>query len=321
MQSHIKINKSTQELLCCPTCRAKMRYAGEKFICMNSKCNAHFPIVDGIPILLNEKSSVFAIDDFISHRNIYRNLRENKFKRALNRLIPKIGKNIKARENYDKLASLLLKQTTSPRILVIGGSILGQWMESFVNNPSFELIESDVSFGPRTMLICDVHNIPFENEALDGVVAQAVLEHVVDPYRGVEERHRVLKKRGLIYAETAFMQQVHGGRYDFTRFTHLGHRRLFRRFNEIDSGVQCGPGMALAGSYCYFLLSFTKSRISRALIRIFAHLTSFYLKYFDYYLINKPGSLNAASGYYFMGRKAEHVLSDQKLIKIYKGAI
>lgn len=210
MQSHIRINKSTQELLCCPICRAKLGYDGEQFICMNLECNTHFPIVDDVPILLNEKSSVFAIDDFISHRNTYCNLCENKFKRTLNRLIPKIGKNIKARENYDKLVSLLLRQTTSPRVLVIGGSILGQGMESFVKKPSLELIESDVSFGPHTMLICDAHDIPFENETFDGVVAQAVLEHVVDPYRCAEEMHRVLKKRGLIYAETAFMQQVHG---------------------------------------------------------------------------------------------------------------
>jgi hypothetical protein len=116
------------------------------------------------------------------------------------------------------------------------------------------------------------------------------------------------------------MQQVHFGRYDFTRFTHLGHRRLFRRFEEIESGAVCGPGMALAWSYQYFLVSFTSSRILKSFLRIFANLTSFYLKYFDYYLINKPGTFDAASGYYFIGRKSEQVLSDRDLIKMYKGA-
>jgi hypothetical protein len=95
---------------------------------------------------------------------------------------------------------------------------------------------------------------------------------------------------------------------------------LFRRFEEIYSGAVCGPGMALALSYQYFLMSFTSSRILRALFRDFASLTSFYLKYFDYYLIDKPGTLDAASGYYFMGRKTEQVLSDQDLVKLYKGA-
>lgn len=194
-------------------------------------------------------------------------------------------------------------------------------MGPLAQNGSLELVDTDVSFGPRTMLICDAHDIPFQDESFDGVIAQAVLEHVVDPYRCVEEMHRVLKKDGLVYAETPFMQQVHLGRYDFTRFTHLGHRRLFRRFEEIDSGAVCGPGMALAWSYQYFLLSFAKLKILRALIRAFASLTSFYLKYFDYFLIDTAGGLDAASGYYFMGRKSDHSLSDRELLTLYKGAM
>jgi hypothetical protein len=129
-----------------------------------------------------------------------------------------------------------------------------------------------------------------------------------------------LNERGVVYAETPFMQQVHNAPYDFTRFTHLGHRRLFRKFEEIDSGAGCGPGMALAWSYQSFLMSFTTSEFLRKLIRYFTRLTSFFLKYFDYYLIDKPGTLDAASGYYFLGRKAEQVLSDRDLIKLYKGA-
>lgn len=286
---------------------------------MNSECTSHFPIVDGVPVLINEKSSVFFIDDFISHRKTCGNIDDNTLKTTILRLIPTIGMNIKGEVNYSRLRAVLLRQSLSPRVLVIGGRILGQGMESLANDTAIDLIESDVSLGPRTMLICDAHDIPFEDGSFDGVIVQAVLEHVVDPYRCCEEIHRVLKAQGVVYAETPFMQQVHGGSYDFTRFTHLGHRRLFRRFEEIDSGAAGGPGMALAWSYQYFLLSFTTSRILRALLRVFTSLTSFYLKYFDYYLINKPGTLDAASGYYFMGRKAAQVLSDQDLIKLYKG--
>lgn len=321
MQPQIRLSQSVQELLCCPICHSKLTQSGEQFECTNSDCATHFPIVDGIPVLINEQSSVFSIDDFVSHhKTFFGNKSENKLKKTIHFLIPKISKNIKGKSNYNRMSHVLLRQSTSPQVLVIGGSILGEGMESLAENTAIDLVESDVSFGPRTMLICDAHDIPFEDGSFDGVIIQAVLEHVVDPYRCCEEIHRVLKERGVVYAETPFMQQVHLGRYDFTRFTHLGHRRLFRRFEEIDSGAVCGPGMALAWSYQYFLLSFTTSRILRALFRVFASLTSFYLKYFDYYLINKPGTLDAASGYYFMGRKTEQVLSDQDLIKIYKGA-
>jgi len=131
----------------------------------------------------------------------------------------------------------------------------------------------------------------------------------------------VLKRQGLVYADTPFMQQVHGRQYDFERFTYLGHRRLFRRFEEVDSGASCGPGMALAWSYSYFLMSFTQTKLLRHFIWAFSSLTSFYLKYFDYLLINKPGTLDAASGYYFIGCKSDHALSDRELISLYKGAI
>ncbi len=63
------------------------------------------------------------------------------------------------------------------------------------------------------------------------------------------EIHRVLRPGGIVYADTPFLQQVHEGAYDFTRFTDSGHRFLFRRFERIDSGsvAGCGHGAALVG--------------------------------------------------------------------------
>ncbi|NNE07365.1 MAG: methyltransferase type 11, partial [Gemmatimonadetes bacterium] len=133
--------------------------------------------------------------------------------------------------------------------------------------------------------------------------------------------HRVLKHGGVVYAETPFIQQVHGGRYDFTRFTDLGHRRLFRKFEEIERGSACGPGMALAWTYQYFLMSFATTRVTRALLRDFASLTSFFLKYFDSHLVDKPGTQDAASGYYFMGSKEGRVMHDRELIQQYRGGL
>jgi SAM-dependent methyltransferase len=178
-----------------------------------------------------------------------------------------------------------------------------------------------VTFGSLTSLICDAHDIPFADGCFDGVIVQAVLEHVMDPGRCVEEIHRVLGDNGLVYAETPFIQQIHMGRYDFTRYTHSGHRRLFRRFEEIDSGPVGGPGMALAWSYQYFLLSFASSRPLRGLLRAFSQLTSFPLKYVDRLLIDKPGAVDAASGFFFLGRKNGTTFSDRELVQYYRGAL
>jgi SAM-dependent methyltransferase len=324
MTQTLKFGDEVLARLRCPKCRNALKPGLEWLECINTQCATEFPILDGVPILLNEGGSIFSIEDFAQRRDTTFKLKQSRVERVLQyllRLTPNIGEAIGVKRNYTQFADLLLQQGAAPKVLVLGGSIMGQGMEALTGKPSIVMVPTDVSFGPLTTIICDAHDIPFEDDTFDGVVVQAVLEHVVDPYRCVEEIHRVLKWRGLVYAETPFMQQVHMGPYDFSRFTHSGHRRLFRCFDEISSGPVCGPGMALAWSYQYFLMSFTASRTMRGLIRAFASLTSFYLKYFDRYLINKKAAVDAASGYFFLGRKEGHTLSDRELVRYYKGAL
>ena len=86
---------------------------------------------------------------------------------------------------------------------------------------------------------------------------------MLEPGRWCAEIHRVLKPGGLVYAETPFMQQVHEGAYDFTRFTESGHRYLFARFDLIDSGVTAGAGTQLLWSLDYFVRGLFRSRDGR----------------------------------------------------------
>jgi ubiquinone/menaquinone biosynthesis C-methylase UbiE/uncharacterized protein YbaR (Trm112 family) len=319
-----RLSEGVQARLRCPACGARLNMTSEHALCTSAACGACFPIIDGVPILIDEKKSVFSLEDFALRRRTTFALQRSKLETLLHGLLdalPDLSTDIGTKKNYATLRDLLLAQSPGPKVLVIGGSIQGQGMETLANAQSVELVATDVSFGPLTAVICDAHDIPFADDTFDGVIAQAVLEHVVDPYRCVEEIHRVLKHGGLVYAETPFMQQVHMGRFDFTRFTHSGHRRLFRRFAEIAGGPICGPGMALAWSYQYFLLSFTTLTALRGVMRAVARLTSFYLKYVDYYLIDKPAAVDAASGFFFMGRKEGTLLSDRDLLKYYKGAI
>jgi uncharacterized protein YbaR (Trm112 family) len=314
------LDEETMTRLACPCCRESLVLAQEVLNCQNPRCYKAFPIVDGIPILINEEDSVFALSDFLSKRDTFFTTRSPLVQR-LRRLIPAIDMNLKGRENYAAFTGLLLQSNVKPCVLILGGSIKGEGMEALLAHADIKLVESDVAFGPRTGIILDGHDIPFRDKTFDGVIAQAVLEHVVDPHKVVNEIHRVLKTDGIVYAETPFMQQVHGGGYDFLRFTHLGHRRLFRRFDEHSSGAVGGTGMALAWSYKYFLMSLSKHRLLRQLLAAFAAVTSFFLKYIDIYSIDNPASLDAASGLYFLGRKSTAVLSDRELILQYRGAI
>ena len=311
----MKISQETCQQLLCPQTNSPLRQQDD-FLESHADPTVRYPIIDGIPILINNEKSIFSIDDFVQQRDTTFDLHQNKFKELFWKCIPGIGFNLKAKDNYQKLVARLPEHA---KILIVGGSIQGKGMELIYSNDSFEIVGTDVSYGPHTDVICDAHDIPFADETFDCVIIQAVLEHVLDPYRCVEEVHRVLKPAGFVYAETPFIQQVHMKQFDFTRFTHLGHRRLFRHFDEVESGPCGGPGMALAWSYTYFIESFAFSRLTSALATIFAHLTSFYLKYFDYLLIDRPRAYDAASGFYFVGQKNGTCLDDKELIQQFRG--
>jgi SAM-dependent methyltransferase/uncharacterized protein YbaR (Trm112 family) len=309
------LSKDIQDKLRCPITKAKLAYNGNYLITVTDH-KIRYPIIDGVPILINDKNSLFSVENIMNKLSTPINLYESKFKKIGRNCVPTIGVNLVAEENYSKIATILPNKA---KILVIGGGIKGHGIHILYNNKSFEVIASDVIYGPCTKLICDCHDIPFEDETFDCVIVQAVLEHVLDPPRCVDEIHRVLNSSGIVYSETPFMQQVHMRQYDFTRFTYLGHRNLFSKFEEIKSGLTGGPGMALAWSYNYFLRSFTTNNKIRIILLLFARFTSFYFKYFDYYLINKPGSYDAASGYFFIGKKSNKCLSGKDLIKGFKG--
>lgn len=301
--------------LACPQCKSPLHPAASEFRCTNTDCGAVFPKSGDVPILINEERSLFRINDFLERRITTFAVSDPsgppKRPSLLRRLIPSNSRSVQGGRDRRFLREY---QQADQWVLVVGLGDITYTREGDAN-----IICSDVHFGKGVDLIADGHDIPFQNESFDAVLVIAVMEHVVDPQRCAQEVARVLKPGGRVLAATPFMQQVHLGRYDFTRFTQLGHRRLWRHFREIDSGISCGPGMALAWAWQYFLLSFSESQNTRKYLRAFAKLTSFPLPYFDEYLAKKKGAIDAASSFYFLGEKAEAPISDREIIEGYRG--
>jgi SAM-dependent methyltransferase len=304
----------------CAACKGRLTLEKSLLRCVAPGCAMTFPVVSRVPVMIADGAGAFTRDDFLSRRDTTFDSARPRWKRWVDARLPALGENSRAGPNYRLLARLLLERSRAPDVLVIGGSILGNGMEELVAHPNIRLVETDVAFGPRTQIICDAHELPFAPETFDGVVIQAVLQYVADPPRCVAEIERTLRPGGLVYAETAFMQQVVHGGHDFTRFTHLGLRRLFRRFAEIRSGPVGGPGMALAWAAHFFLLSFARGKTARSLLHVLARLTLFGLKHFDKLLADRPGTYDAASGFYFLGTKSSQTLSDRELVARYQGA-
>jgi len=194
-----------------------------------------------------------------------------------------------------------------------------EWIDC---DPHLEIIDADVYISDRVEIACDAHQLPFADATFDGVIVQAVLEHVASPNDVVAEIHRVLRPRGLVYAETPFMQAVHAGAYDFTRFTDLGHRRLFRMFEEVDRGVALGPASSLFWAIRYFVRAIPRHRgLAIRLLDFAASCSAFWLVYLDRRLSRHDGAYDAASGLFFLGRRAEIPVGDRDIIAEYRGTM
>jgi uncharacterized protein YbaR (Trm112 family)/SAM-dependent methyltransferase len=294
----MKITTALQERLICPHCRAELSKRGASFACVS--CGRNYPVIGGIPILIDESVSGFQINSYHRPERLSRGERA---KRALRGALPAISMNLAARQNYRHFREMLFTLSRAPRVLIIGGATAGAGMSELLADDGIEFVESDIAIDERTTLVCDAHMLPFADQTFDGVTFQAVIFYLQDYRRCISEIFRVLKPQGVVYSESAFMEQVVGGAYDFYRFTLRGHEYQFRQFERIASGISGGPAMATAWSIQYLLLSFTETPAFRAAIRIFCKCTLFWMKYLDLLLVNKRGAVDAAAGTYFLGRR------------------
>jgi SAM-dependent methyltransferase/uncharacterized protein YbaR (Trm112 family) len=317
-----------REILCCPACKGDLLPEVDGVLhCGDSRCGKSYPVVAGRPVLIAEDRSVFRHRDYQREAAVRGGPESGSAatdgtgggaRLWLSRL-PSPSVNLSAVRCFATMKRRLLERSAAPVVLLVGGGIRGKGMSALTSERAIRLINVDPSPDSTASVFCDGHDLPFKDQSIDAVVAQAVLEHVADPQRCVEEIHRVLKPDGIVYAETPFMQQVHLHGYDFTRFSHMGHRRLFRRFAEIESGAVAGPGTALAWAWRYFLASWTRSPRIAKVLALLGRISAFLFELTDHIAGQRPGALDAASCIFFLGTRSEAVVSDRELIAGYRG--
>ncbi len=281
-------------------------------------CAARYPVVNGVPVLIDDASSVFAVADYVDSEGYagpsYGREADGASgpRRLYHRLARWLGdapSSLRHPDATEVLAWIKAQEPPPPRVLVVGSGGLSLGREGE------RILQTDVAFGPGVHVIADAHDLPFEDAAFDLVVVVAVLEHVADPQRCVAEIHRVLAPRGHVYAVTPFLQPVHMGAHDFTRFTPIGHRRLFRHFDEVAAGVALGVGSVLAYTFSAALLSVSQARAWRLPARLLGLLAAPVLRQLDGVL--RHGA-DAAGGCWFLGQRREGApITDRELVQSY----
>lgn len=312
--------KNIQHLLSCPICFCDLTFKNDQAYCTNNNCDCNttpFPTSNGKFVFVDYKKSVLK-PETSSELNLSSPVVRNEYmgsvKKVLKRFLngsPKVSKS-----NYIKAVESI-KWNSETKILVIGGGTIGEGLESIYLNLSESIISFDVYNSPNVDFIADAHSIPLKNKSVDLVIIQAVLEHVFDPIKVAEECYRVLKDEGIIYAETPFLQGVHEGAYDFTRYTVLGHRILFKKFDAIDTGINGGSGVSLLWSIEYFARGLFRSVFIGKLVKA----VFIWIRWLEY-LIPDQFNIDGACGSYFLGRKMEAplILNPSEYLKEYKGA-
>jgi SAM-dependent methyltransferase len=271
-----------------------------------------FPQAFDQPALIDFDNSIVDRDAFETNSGAsYSERKQRRLSRALRRLA--FGRNQIAETKVSQVLDDIKSLKHEPRLLVIGGGAVGNGAASLYQDPDVKIIGTDIYRSTHTTLIADGHRLPFADESIDGVWIQAVLEHVLDPQQVVAEIHRVLRTEGTVFADTPFMQQVHEGAYDFTRFTMSGHRWLFRNFTLIDAEVTGGAGLATLWSIRYLIRTLTGS----AKLGLLAAAPWWWLRFADR-LSDRRNIADAASAVYFYGRKCNDSITPKDVIAFYE---
>lgn len=290
-------------ILRCPTCGGALTRESAAHAC--ATCGP-FLTTAGQPVLVDFERSILERGGFVAREGASPISRKGA-PAALRRLLK--GRNAAAERTAAALNGRLPKGAL---VLVVGGGAVGSGAEGLYAG-HLETVGLDIYASPNTRVVADAHDLPFVDESFDAVWIQAVLEHVLDPARVAAEIWRVLRPDGLVFADTPFMQPVHEGGYDFTRFSNSGHRWLFRRFEEIESGVSGGAGSALLWSIRYFIRAVTGSpRLGAAAV-----VPLFWLRFFDG---SSREQADAAAGVYFFGRKSAADLGPADILDFYYGS-
>ena len=285
------LRKKLYSKISCPECfsETSLRYKNSNYI-MCKKCKTKFKVINRVPILLSKKS-IKELSPQLKSNIGKQMLNEYSEKKSLIK-VPNLFYNLVDRKRLHKIFTY--NENHKYLVLNIGGGPTRE--DANVLNLNIDLFSN-------VEVVADAHNLPFKSSSIDSVMIAAVLEHVQDPNKVVEEVYRILKKDGYIYAETPFLQNFHGYPNHFQNFTLIGHDYLFRKFRKIESGPTTGPFSTLAILFTNYFDDFVSNKYLRKILLLILSSILYPFKFLDKFYKNNPNTFKITNGVYFLGRK------------------
>jgi uncharacterized protein YbaR (Trm112 family)/SAM-dependent methyltransferase len=279
-------------MLVCPTCKGDVVTEIDQGRILCPRCAAEYPIVTGVPIMMDSatRTSLMGPDSPMQSGEPP----SSGFLSKIKHLTAPPSASL----NTSPMAQRMLTDLGAQAAILDLGSGTHRLAEHVVN--------MDIDLFPNVDIVAAGQALPFSDSVFDGMITQAVLEHVPDPSSVICEMRRVLKHEGHIYAELPFLQGYHADPDDYQRFTLSGIRWLFRDFDTIDIGVCVGPSSALVWMLREYarLLVQPSEPLGKIMYRLVGWIT-LPLKYLDLLMARRDRAHVISAGLYFYGRKRQ----------------
>jgi SAM-dependent methyltransferase len=220
-------------VLVCPRTRMQLREQGNSLV--SDEGTAYTLTPNGVPVLLLDAAEAlkYSRESAVMTRE-YSAEAVKKKSSVPQRVMAFLFRDYRTKASRDAFDKAIASASDDALCLSIGGG---------PDRPHPKLVNLNIGPFPNVDIVADAHELPYADKSVDAIYCEAVLEHLENPVKAVEEMFRILKPGGKIIAITPFLQAFHGYPNHFQNFTVVGHSRLFSRtgFLVIESGPCVGP--------------------------------------------------------------------------------
>lgn len=281
--------------LVCPVTRKRLE-VNKKRDGLISSDGREYPLLDGrIPVLLADPESMREyVGDSQKMTEEYKTGGKSLTLR-LTELSRKLIPDYRKRSSVTGFERVIASKPDDALCLSIGGG---------PQRPHPSLTNLNAGPFPNVDIVADAHHLPYADGSIDAIYCEAVLEHLSQPVRAVQEMHRALKKGGEAFVVTPFLQAYHGYPHHYQNFTLTGHRHLFESqgFEVLEAGTCVGPVYTIFNLTSKFMKNYLPSILSLPLL-ILWNLLGMFLRPFDRILNERENSHILASTTYLIARK------------------